>query len=45
MNKMTIIVLLRQKAIEWKQELCYKESMRSALRSGVWNPLLKPLSN
>ena len=28
----------------WKHELCYKESMWSALWSGVWNHLLKPSS-
>ena len=28
----------------WKHEMCYKESMRSAFLSGVWNHLLKPSS-
>ena len=34
----------RWKANEWKHELCYKESMRSAFWSGVWGHLLKPSS-
>ena len=34
----------RWKANKWKHELCFKESMWSALRSGVWNHLLKPSS-
>ena len=34
----------RWKANEWKHELCYKESMRSAFWSGVWGHLLKPKS-
>lgn len=34
----------RWKANEWKHELCFTESMRSAFWSGVWNHLLKPSS-
>lgn len=34
----------RWKANEWKHQLVYKESMRSAFWSGVWNHILKPAS-
>lgn len=34
----------RWKANEWKHELCFNESMRSAFWSGVWGHLLKPAS-
>ena len=34
----------RWKANQWKHELCYEESMRSAFWSGVWGHLLKPSS-
>ena len=34
----------RWKANEWKQRLCYKESMISDFWTGVWNHLLKPSS-
>ncbi len=34
----------RWKANSWKHKLCYKESMRSALWSGIKNHLLKPSS-
>ena len=34
----------RWKGSTWKHELCYKESMRSAFWSGLWNHLLKPSS-
>ena len=34
----------RWKANEWKQRLCYKESMISDFWTGVWNHLLKPAS-
>lgn len=34
----------RWKANQWKHELCYKESMRSAFWSGIWNHILKPSS-
>lgn len=34
----------RWRANEWKHKLCYKESMRSALWSGIWGHLLKPSS-
>ena len=34
----------RWKANEWKHELCYNESMRSAFWNGVKNHLLKPSS-
>ena len=29
---------------EWKHQLCYKDSMWSAFRSGVWSHLIKPSS-
>lgn len=34
----------RWRSNEWKHKLVYKESMRSAFWSGVWNHLLKPAS-
>lgn len=34
----------RWRGSTWKHQLCYKESMRSAFWSGVWNHLLKPSS-
>lgn len=34
----------RWKANAWKHELCFSESMSSALWSGVWSHLLKPAS-
>lgn len=34
----------RWKANEWKHELCYNDSMKSAFWSGVWNHIQKPSS-
>lgn len=44
MIKRVLFKYRRWKGNAWKHELCYKESLWSAFRSGVWSHLLKPRS-